>query len=99
MYIAIVDFDVDPPRRAEAVDHLLTDAKGVRAMAGNQAFRVYADPERDTRITIVHEWDSRADMDVYLGSRSFADFGSILRKIMTGTPVSRRFEAQLAETV
>ena len=99
MYIAIVDFDINAARRGEAVDVLLDEAKAVRAMDGNQAFRVFADPEQDTRVTLVHEWASRAAMDVYLGGSGFAASGQKLRPMMIGAPLSRRFEAQIAEFV
>jgi quinol monooxygenase YgiN len=68
-------------------------------MPGNLAFRVYASREDDTRITIVHEWDGDASFAGYQRSNSFARSGEVLRPMMTGTPVSRRFRAELLETV
>ena len=68
-------------------------------MPGNVAFRVYANRGDDTRVTIVHEWEDAASFDGYQGSESFARSGALLRPMMTGAPVSRRFRAALLETV
>jgi quinol monooxygenase YgiN len=68
-------------------------------MPGNVDFRVYAARTDDTQITVVHEWDDQASFAGYLGSESFARLGKALRPIMTGAPVSRRFHADLLETV
>ena len=68
-------------------------------MPGNLAFRVYAGREDDHRITIVHEWQDQPSFDRYLASDSFARFGGLLRPMMSGSPVSRRFQAQLLDTV
>jgi quinol monooxygenase YgiN len=68
-------------------------------MPGNLAFRVYASREDETTITIVHEWEDEASFAGYQGSDSFARSGQVLRPMMTGAPVSRRFHAELRETV
>lgn len=99
MLIAILDFDVAPADQQAALDQLLAEAPGVRAMPGNIAFRPYADPLLDTRVSLVHEWQSRADFDAYLASEAFARSGTKLRPMMTGAPTSRRFEAELIESV
>lgn len=99
MLIAVLDFEVRPQDRDAALTQLLTEAAEVRAMDGNLAFRPYADPEAGSRITLLHEWRSHADFGRYLESGAFARFGAALRPMMTGAPVSRRFEAELLETV
>ena len=85
------------------MEHLLAQLDGecdrVRAMPGNLAFRVYASREDGTGISIVHEWEDEASFDGYQTSDSLARSGEVLRPIMTGTPVSRRFRAELLETV
>ena len=68
-------------------------------MPGNIAFRVYAGREDDTRITVVHEWQDESSFADYQRTESFARSGRVLRPVMTGSPVSRRFRAELVETV
>lgn len=99
MFIAIVDFDTAATDRPAALNHLDTERDQVRAMPGNLAFRVYGSREDDSRITIVHEWDDEASFDGYLRSSSFTRSGEVLRPLMTGAPVSRRFHAELLATV
>jgi quinol monooxygenase YgiN len=97
--IAIVDFTVAATDRPAALAQLDGERDQVRAMLGNRAFRVYASREDDTRIAIVHEWDDEASFAGYQTSESFARSGKVLRPMMTGAPVSRRFRAELLETV
>jgi quinol monooxygenase YgiN len=97
--IAILDFSTAATDRAAALAQLDAERGEVRAMPGNLAFRVYASREDETRVTVVHEWDGEASFVSYLGSDSFARSGQVLRPIMTGAPVSRRFRAELLETV
>jgi quinol monooxygenase YgiN len=97
--IAILDFSTAAADRPAALAQLDGERDRVRAMPGNLAFRVYASREDETRITVIHEWDDEASFVGYLGSDSFARSGEVLRPIMTGAPVSRRFRAELLETV
>lgn len=99
MLIAIVDFSTAAADRPAALAQLDSERERVRAMPGNVAFRVCASREDDTGISIVHEWEDEASFDGYLRSDSLAHSGNVLRPIMTGTPVSRRFRAELLETV
>jgi quinol monooxygenase YgiN len=99
MFIAIVDFSVAGTDRPAALAHLDSEREQVRAMPGNVAFRVYASREDETRVTIVHEWDDAESAAGYLQSDCFARSGEVLRPMMTGSPVSRRFHAELVETV
>jgi quinol monooxygenase YgiN len=99
MFIAIVDVNTAAVDRAAALALLDSEHDEVHAMPGNIAFRVYASRADDTGITIVHEWDEQASMARYLSSDTFARFGAELRPMLITTPVSRRFSAELLETV
>ena len=68
-------------------------------MPGNVAYRVYASRDDETPVTVIHEWDDEESFAGYLESDSFARSGEVLRPMMTGSPVSRRFRAELLETV
>jgi quinol monooxygenase YgiN len=97
--IAILDFRTAATDRPAALAQLDGERDQVRAMPGNLAFRVYASRQDDTGITVVHEWDNQESFTGYLGSASFARSGEVLRPMMTGAAVSRRFRAELVETV
>jgi len=99
MFIAILDFDVASADSGAALDQLLGEAPGIREMKGNLSFRAFADPLLDTRVTVLHEWETQDDFQAYLASPSFAESGTVLRPMMTGAPVSRRFRAELVEAV
>ena len=94
MFIAIVDFSTAD--RPAALAHLDAERDRIRAMSGNVAFRVYASREDGEKVTIVHEWDDEVSFDGYARSESFARFGELLRPMMVGAPVSRRFHAREA---
>ena len=53
----------------------------------------------DTRVAVVHEWEDVSSFMAYQQSESFARSGVVIRPLMTAAPVSRRFAAQLLETV
>jgi quinol monooxygenase YgiN len=99
MFIAILDFSTATTDRPAALAQLDREHDEVRAMPGNRAFRVYASRQDDTAITVVHEWDDETSFAGYVQSDSFARSGEVLRPMMTGAPVSRRFHAELLETV
>lgn len=99
MFIAIVDFRTAAGDRPAALAQLDGEADRVRAMPGNIAFRVYAAREDDTAVTIVHEWEDEASFVGYSKSDSFARFGEVIRPMMVAAPVSRRFRADLLQTV
>jgi quinol monooxygenase YgiN len=99
VFLAILDFSTASADRPAALAQLDGEADQIRAMPGNIAFRVYAARADDTQITVVHEWDDQASFAGYLASDAFARSGEILRPMMTGAPVSRRFQAELLETV
>ena len=99
MLIAILDFSTAVGDRPAALAQLDGERDQIRIMPGNVAFRVYASRENETRITVIHEWDDEESFAGYLESDSFARSGKVLRPIMAGAPVSRRFHAELLETV
>ena len=99
MFIAVVDFTTAVTDRPAALAQLDGEREQVRAMPGNLAFRVYASRVDEAGITVVHEWDDEDSFAGYLESESFARSGAVLRPMMAGAPVSRRFRAELRETV
>ncbi|MFL6075191.1 MAG: putative quinol monooxygenase [Mycobacteriales bacterium] len=99
MLIAIVDFSTTVEDRPAALAQLDGERDQIRAMPGNLDFRVYACREDGTRVAIVHEWRDEASFAGYLASEAFARSGEVVRPFMTGAPVSRRFHAELLETV
>lgn len=99
MFIAILDLRTAATDRPDVLAHLDEERDRVRAMPGNIAYRVYAAREDDTAVAVVHEWDDEASFAGYLRSDSFAQSGAKIRPLMIGAPVSRRFNADLLETV
>lgn len=99
MFIAILDFKTAATDRPDVLAHLDEERDRVSAMPGNIAYRVYAAREDDTAVAVVHEWDDEASFAGYLRSDSFAQSGTKIRPLMIGAPVSRRFSADLLETV
>ncbi|GHJ44191.1 hypothetical protein Cs7R123_15330 [Catellatospora sp. TT07R-123] len=99
MFIAIVEFATTAADRPAALAQLDAERVRVRAMPGNIAYRVHASREDDTGIVIVHEWEDETAFAGYAASDSFARSGQVLRPMMTGAPVSRRFRAELVQTV
>jgi len=99
MFIAIVDFSTAAADRPAAMAQLEGERDVVRAMPGCKGFRVFASPERDTDITVLHEWDDELSFRAYAASEAFNRSGLVLRPLMSAAPTSRRFHAELAETV
>ena len=98
-FIAILDFSTVATDRAAAIAQLEREQPAVSAMPGCVAFRVFSSRQSDTGITVLHEWTDQASFDAYLASDAFARSGAVLRPMMTGAPSSRRFRAELVETV
>jgi quinol monooxygenase YgiN len=97
--IAIVEFSTSDADRDVAVAQLEGEQPIVRTMPGCIGFRVFPSPERNTDITVLHEWVDQAAFDAYLASEAFARSGEVLRPMMTAPPSSRRYRAELIETV
>jgi quinol monooxygenase YgiN len=98
-FIAIVEFATSSANRSTAVDQLRREQPIVRSMPGCVNFGVFRSAETDTDITIVHEWTDPARFADYLASEAFARSGDVLRPLMIAPPSSRRFRAELIETV
>ena len=98
MFIAILDLTTTTADRPAVLEQLRSEKPGVRSMPGNVDFRVYAGDD-DTTVTALHEWDSQDAFQAYLESDAFARSGEVIRPLVTAPPVSRRFRAELIETV
>ncbi len=99
MFIAILDFATAAADRTRALDQLEGERPLVRSMPGNLAFRVYGSREDDSTVTVVHDWTDQSSFDAYLASDAFARSNAVLRPLVTSGPVSRRFRAELVESV
>ncbi|MBO3743832.1 putative quinol monooxygenase [Actinoplanes flavus] len=99
MVIVILDFTTAAADRAAALQQLDSEYDEIRAMPGNLAYRVFPSRHDDTAVTLVHEWADEQSFADYQRSDSFARSGRVIRPLMTGTPVSRRFRADLLENV
>jgi len=97
--IAILDLRTAPADRATALAQLDAERAGIRAMPGNLDFRVYAVRDDDEGVTVIHEWADEPSFEVYLASPAFERSGVVLRPLMSAPPRSRRFRAELFETV
>ena len=99
MFIAVLDFHTTPTDRPAALAQLDGERAAIRAMPGNLDFRVYASRHDDGAVAVVHEWADEESFAGYLASDAFARSGDGIRPLMTDPPVSRRFRAELLETV
>ena len=99
MLIAVLDLRTTAADRPRALAQLDAERKEIRAMPGNLDFRVYADRADDGALTVLHEWLDHESFTAYLASGAFARSGAVLRPLVTEPPVSRRFSADLIETV
>lgn len=98
-FIAIVDISVPARDRPAALSRLTREQSTVRSMPGCIGFRVFASPEVDTGLTVLHEWSDHEAFRSYLASDVFARWGDVLRAMVTAAPSSRRFSVELLETV
>ena len=99
MFIAILDLGTSAADRPRALAQLESERPLVRSMPGNLAFRVYESREDDRTVTVVHEWSDQSSFVAYLASDAFTRSNAILRPLVTEGPVSRRFRAELVESV
>jgi quinol monooxygenase YgiN len=97
--IAILDLRTAPADRATALAQLDGERAGIRAMPGNLDFRVYAVRDDEEGVTVIHEWVDEPSFAAYLSSPAFERSGVVLRPLMSAPPQSRRFRAELFETV
>jgi quinol monooxygenase YgiN len=99
MLIAVLDLRTTPADRSAALAQLDSEREEIRAMPGNHDFRVYAARDDDESVVVLHEWADEQSFADYLSSDAFARSGAVLRPLVTAPPVSRRFRADLLETV
>lgn len=99
VFIAILDLCTAPADRPIARDQLLAERPIVRAMPGCIDFRVLEAHDDDRRLTVLHEWEDRASFDAYTQSDAFARSGDVIFPLVIEPPVSRRFDAELADVV
>jgi quinol monooxygenase YgiN len=99
MLIAVLDLRTTAADRPTALAQLDHERDEIRSMPGNLDFRVYAARHDDEALTVLHEWADRSAFEAYLASEAFARSGAVLRPLVTEPPVSRRFSADLLETV
>ncbi len=99
MLIAVLDLHTAPADRAAALAQLDGERDEIRAMPGNLDFRVYSPRHDEGAVTVVHEWADQPSFAAYLSSEAFARSNAVLRPLLTEPPVSRRFRADLLETV
>ena len=99
MFIAILDLHTTPTDRAAALAQLDREHDEIRTMPGNLDFRVYADRDSEGDVTVIHEWVDEPSFAAYLASPTFARSGEVIRPLMSEPSVSRRFHADLLESV
>jgi quinol monooxygenase YgiN len=99
MFIAILDLGTSAADRPRALEQLEGERPLVRSMPGNLAYRVYESREDDHTVTVVHEWEDQSSFADYLASDAFGRSSATLRPLVTEGAVSRRFQAELVETV
>ena len=99
MLIAVLDLHTTPADRVAALAQLDGERDEIGAMPGNLDFRVYAARHDGGAVAVVHEWVDEPSFAAYLASDAFARSNAVLRPLLTEPPVSRRFRADLLETV
>jgi len=99
MLIAVLDLRTTATDRPAALAQLDGERNEIRAMRGNLDFRVYAARDDEEAVAVIHEWADEPSFAAYLSSHAFARSGAVLRPLLTAPPVSRRFHADLLETV
>jgi quinol monooxygenase YgiN len=99
MFIAVLDLRTAAADRPAALAQLDSERDEIRAMPGNLDFRVYAARDDDEAVAVIHEWVDEPSFAEYLASDAFVRSGAAIRPLVTSPPVSRRFRADLLETV
>jgi quinol monooxygenase YgiN len=99
MLIAVLDLRTAAADRAAALAQLESEREEIRAMPGNLDFRVYAARDNEEAVAVIHEWADEPSFSAYLSTEAFVRSGAVLRPLMATPPVSRRFHADLLETV
>jgi quinol monooxygenase YgiN len=99
MFIAVLDLRTTAADRPAALAQLDGERDEIRSMPGNIDFRVYADRQDPEAVAVLHEWADQPSFAAYLSSEAFARSGAVLRPMVTAPTISRRFRADLVETV
>ncbi len=99
MFIAIVDFTVEPDSRPAVIARLLQDSDVIRTMEGNLAFSAYIDLVDDGAVRIWHEWRDVEHFRTYTASEVFKQLGLVLRPLMKAPPISRRMMSEVLEMI
>jgi quinol monooxygenase YgiN len=99
MFLAILDLQIHATDRPAAIAQLERERPSVRAMPGCVDFRVLVSPGEGTDLTVLHEWVDEHAFRTYLESDAFARSGQVLRPLLASPPLSRRFRAELVETL
>lgn len=99
MFLAILDVHVAASDRPAAIAQLEGERPAVRAMPGCIDVRVLVPPSSPKDLTVLHEWDDEESFRAYLSSEAFLRSGQVVRPLLTAPPISRRFRAELVETV
>jgi quinol monooxygenase YgiN len=99
MLIAVLDLRTTATDRPAVLAQLDSERDEIRAMPGNVDFRVYAARGDDETVAVLHEWADESSFAGYLASEAFTRSGAAIRPLVTAPPVSRRFRADLIETV
>jgi quinol monooxygenase YgiN len=99
VFIAILDLRTAPADRADVHAHLASARPEVRALPGCIDYRVFSADHDASSLTVLHEWADEAAFAAYLRSDGFARSGATVRPRLTEPPVSRRYRAELVETV
>lgn len=99
MLIAVLDLRTAPADRPVVLAQLDSERDEIRSMPGNLDFRAYAARDDEEAVVVLHEWADEPSFAAYLASEVFARSGAVIRPLTTAAPVSRRFRADLLETV
>ena len=97
--VKINAIEVPPNAGPELEKRFAHRAHAVDNQPGFLGFQLLRPVKGEDRYFVVTQWEDEESFAAYLGSASFARSGEVLRPLMTGTPVSRRFRADLLETV
>jgi len=81
-----VNFIVAAANKAAALACLVTEAPVMQGLPGNKGCKVLADPQTEGAITLLHQWDTLADLDAYRNGPLLAKVGGVLRPMMTAPP-------------
>lgn len=99
MLIAVLDLRASAADRPAVLAQLDSEKPEIRAMPGNLDFRVYAARDDQEAVVVIHEWADETSFAGYLSSDAFTRSGTVIRPLVTAPPVSRRFRADLLETI